>query len=74
MNKPLCRVETFKYLGRVIAYDDSDVPAARRQLQRARAVWGRLRNVIAKEGVPAPVAGMFYQAVVVSVLLYGSET
>ena len=24
--------------------------------------WGRLRNVIAKEGVPAPVAGMFYQA------------
>ena len=25
--------------------------------------WGRLRNIIAKEGVPAPVAGMFYQAV-----------
>ena len=74
MGKPLCRVETFKYLGRVIAYDDSDVPAARRQLQRARAVWGRLRNGIAKEGVPAPVAGMFYQAVVAAVLLYGSES
>ena len=50
------------------------VPAARRQLARARAVWGRLSKVIAKESVPAPVAGMFYQAVVAAVLLYGSES
>ena len=28
--KPLLRVEIFKYLGRLIAYDDTDVPAARR--------------------------------------------
>lgn len=57
---PLRRAETFKYLGRVVAYNDSNLPAARRQLQRARAVWGRLRPVIEKEGVPVPVAGMFY--------------
>ena len=43
--------------------------AARRQLARARAVWGRLRKVIEKENVPAPVAGMFYQAVVESWVL-----
>ena len=43
----------------MIAYDGSDVPAARRQLARARAVWGRLSKVITKESVPVPVAGMF---------------
>ena len=57
--KPLTQVQLFKYLGRIIAYDGSDVPAARRQLARARAVWRRLSKVIAKESVPAPVAGMF---------------
>ena len=55
--KPLKQVQLFKYLGRIIAYDGSDVPAARRQLARTRAVWGRLSKAIAKESVPAPVAG-----------------
>ena len=70
----LKRVETFKYLGRVMAYDDNDVPPARRQLQRARAIWGRLSKVIAKESVPAPMAGMFYGMLVAAVLLYGSKS
>ena len=30
--------------------------------------------MIAKDSVPAPIAGMFYQAAVAAVLLYGSET
>ena len=46
---------------------------ARRQLARARAVWERLSKVNANESVPAPVAGMFYQAIVAAVLLYGCE-
>ena len=58
----------------MIAYDGSDVSGARRQLARARAVWGRLSKVIAKESVTAPVTGMFYQAVVAAVLLYGCES
>ena len=70
----LRRVERFKYLGRVLSYDDSDTPAIRRNLKRARQVWGRISTVIAKDAVPAPIAGMFYQAVVAAVLLYGSET
>ena len=70
----LRRVDRFKYLGRVLSYDDCDTPAIRRNLKRARAAWGRISVIIAKEGVPAPVAGMFYQAVVAVVLLYGSET
>ena len=36
--------------------------------------WGRISLVIAKESVPPPVAGMFYQAVVAAVFLCGSET
>ena len=72
--KELRRVDRFKYLGRVLSYDDSDTPAIRRNLKRARVAWGRLSTVIAKESVPPPVAGMFYQAVVAAVLLYGSES
>ena len=37
-------------------------------------MWGHLRNIIAKEGLPVPVAGMIYQAVVTTVLLYCSES
>ena len=72
--KPLKQVQLFKYLGRIIAYYGSDVPAARRQLSRARAVWGRPSELIGKEIVPAPVAGMFYQALVAAVLLYWCES
>ena len=50
----LRRVNRFKYLGRVLSYDDSDTPAVRRNLQRARTAWGRLSVVIAKEEVPLP--------------------
>ena len=35
---PLRRVEIFKYLRRLIVYDDTDVPAARRQLSRTSGV------------------------------------
>jgi hypothetical protein len=71
---PLSRVERFRYLGRILSMDDSDVPAMRRQLKRARSQWGRIQKVLAKEEVPGPVAGIFYQAVVAAVLLYGSES
>ena len=54
--------------------NESDTPAIRYNLKRARAAWGRLSTIIAKEEVPAPVAGMFYQAVVAAVLLYGSKS
>ena len=72
--KPLRRVTQFKYLGRILATDDADSAAIRRNISRARGVWGRIATIIAKEGVPPIIAGMFYQAVVASVLLFGSET
>ena len=73
-NDKLRRVEQFKYLGRVVSMDDNDVPAMRRNLKKARRTWGRLRKVLEKEEVSSKVAGMFYQGVVASQLLYGSET
>ena len=66
-------MEQFKYLGRVKYMDDTDVPAMRRNLKKARKTWGRLRKVLEKEEVSSKVAGMFYQGVVASQLLRGSK-
>ena len=66
-------VKVFKYLGRIIARDDCDTLAIRRNFKRARQVWRLISKIIAKEEVAPRVAGMFFQAVAVAVLLYGSE-
>ena len=58
----------------VTNYTHICVGAIRHNLKRARAAWGRLCAIIAKEEVPPAVAGMFYQAVVAAVLLYGSKS
>ena len=54
--------------------DNTDIPAMRRNLKRARKTWGRLLKVLEKRGAAPKAAGMFYQGIVVSVLLYGSKT
>ena len=58
----------------MLSYDHCDTSAIRKNLKQARAAWDRISTIIAKEYVPPPVAGMFYQAVVAAVLLYGSES
>jgi len=72
--KELRNVDQFRYLGRKLSEADSDVPAVRRNLKKARGVWRRISAIIAKDSVPATIAGMFFRVVVESVLLYGSET
>ena len=67
-------VRQFKYLGRVVSYDGNDTPAVRRNIKKARLTWGQFPKVLEKEEVPPRVAGMFYQAVVASVLLYGNKS
>ena len=66
-------MDQFKYLGNVISMDDNDVPAMPRNLKRPRKTWDRLSKVLEKEEISPKVAGMFYQAVVASQLLYGSK-
>lgn len=70
----LRNVERFNYLGRILSYGNNNVPAIHRKLKRARATWRRVSNILRREGFPAPVTGIFYQAMVAAVLVYGSES
>ena len=68
------RVEVFRYLGRLLAYDDNDSQALRSNLRKARKCWGRLQRVLRAENASPRVSGMFYKATVQAVLLFGSES
>ena len=68
------RVEMFKYLGRLMAMDDNDVPAVRSNIKKARKCWARISRVLRADNTNPRVAGMFYKAVVQAILLFGSET
>ena len=68
------RVEVFKYLGRLMAMDDNDIPAARHNLRKARKVWARLSRLLRTENATPRACGMFYKATIQAVLLFGSET
>ena len=70
----LKKVETFCYLGRILAQDDDDVRAVRSQIKKARGIWARVGQVLQVDNTPPQVSAKFYKAVVQSVLLYGSET
>ncbi len=67
------RVEVFKYLGRLIAYDDADNQAMRSNLRKARRCWAQISRVLRAESAAARTCGMFYKATVQAILLYGSE-
>lgn len=67
-------VNTFRYLGRILSDDDSDLPAVTRNIQRAKAKWAMLHRLLSREGADKRTSGFFYKAVVQAVLLYGSET
>jgi hypothetical protein len=71
---PLEAVQEFKYLGRLLSRNDDDWPAVHRNLSKARKSWARISRILAREGATPRVSGMFYKAVVQSVLLFGSET
>jgi hypothetical protein len=68
------RVEVFKYLGRLLAYDDNDTQAIRGNLAKARKTWARVSRVLRAENAPPKVCGVFYKATIQAVLLFGSET
>ena len=45
-----------------------------RNLQKARATWGRLARILGREGVDPKLSRNFYIAVTQQVLLFGAET
>ena len=48
------RVEVFKYLGRLITYDDEDTQAVRGNLKKARRVWAQISRVLRAENTLPP--------------------
>ena len=48
--------EEFRYLGRIVTSTDDDWPEVARNLQKARATWGRLARILVREGADPKVS------------------
>jgi hypothetical protein len=66
------RVEVFKYLGRLITYDDANTHAMWSNVRKAQGCWARISCVLRAKNASPRTCGMFYKATVQAVLLYGS--
>ena len=67
-------MKEFRYLGRILTSTDDDWPAMARNLQKARATWGRLARILGREGADPKVSHNFYIAVTQQILLFRAET
>ena len=67
-------VKDFSYLGRILTSTDDDWLAVARNLQKARATWGRLARILGREGADPKVSRNLYIAVTQQVLLFGADT
>jgi hypothetical protein len=54
----LDRVEVFKYLGRLLSYDDNNTQAMRGNLKKARKSWGQVSCVFRAENALPKVCGV----------------
>ena len=52
------QVEVFKYLGCLVAFDNDDTHAVRRNLAKARRCWARISRVLWFENASAQLNGM----------------
>jgi hypothetical protein len=64
------RVEVFKYLGRLVSYNDNTFQAMRSNLKKARKSWAQVSCVLRAENASPKVCGVFYKATVQAVLLF----
>jgi hypothetical protein len=58
------RVEVFKYLGRLLSYNDNDTQAMRANLAKARGCWAWVSQVLRAENALPKVCGVFYKATI----------
>jgi hypothetical protein len=68
------RMEIFKYLGQLIACNDTNNQAMQSDLRKAQGCWVWVSCVLWVENASLQTCRMFYMATVQAVLLYGSET
>jgi hypothetical protein len=73
-NVQLEKVDTFRYLGRLLSYNNSDWPTLFYNLKKAQQRWGMVSRVLVRDGASTHAMGLFYKAIVQAVLLYGCET
>lgn len=71
---PIESVPAFKHLRRLLTPTDDDRPSLHKNLAKAGKQLGIVSRVLVREGSNPRTMGMFYKAVVQSVLLFGSET
>ena len=67
-------VTDFKYLGRILHYNDLDDAAVTQNLQKARKVWSHIHRILRADGCSPHVMAYFYKTIIQSVLLFGSES
>ncbi len=68
------KVDSFRYLGWILAQDNDDVRAVRNQIKKAWGIWARVIQVLMADNTPPKVSTKFYKAVMQSILLYSSKT
>ena len=64
----------FKYLGRILTDNDNDTKCIVSVLAKARRQWNCIGKMLKREGANAETIGRFYITIVMSILLYGSES
>jgi hypothetical protein len=67
-------VRDFIYLGRMLSSSDEDWPDVHKNLVKARRKWALISRVLRREGSDPRSTAMFCKAVVITVILFGSET
>ena len=66
---PLDTVAAFKYLGCMVAYNNSDWEALYQNLPKARIWWTMVGKVVLKTGAMMRAQGILYEELIQSVLL-----
>ena len=72
--RELERVEFFKYLGRLLTYDNNDIQDVRSNLKKARMFWVQISDIFQRKNMSPKVCRMFFKATIQAVLLYGSKS
>ena len=72
--EPLENVLAFRYLGQVLTAGDNDWLAVVGNLGKAGKSWGRLSQILIREGADPKASGNVYKVVAQAVLLFGAET
>jgi hypothetical protein len=70
----LPKVDKFLYLGRILEATNDDTLAVKVATAKAKSKWAEVRRVLSREPVKTKTFVRFYKAIILNVLLYGSET